>query len=85
MTPSAYIQALPRAKRTAERQRLAKIAGVSVATMRHYTEVQTLEDGTSVARRHPGDAETCQRLQKATRDLVTVAEWNPRYAPLVKT
>lgn len=82
MTPYDYIQALPRHKRMAERKRLAHLIGVSLATMRKYTEIRTVE-GKPVARSCPTDPKTCLALEKATNNLVSVAEWNPTFAVLV--
>lgn len=85
MTPHDYIQAFasPR-RRAAERKRLAKVAGVTYKAVRNYTELEKLDDGTTRPRRRPQDAELCQRLEKATNHMVTVADWNPAFAPLVK-
>lgn len=78
MTPIEYLAAMPRAKRKAERERLAKIAGVSYHAIRAWTE----PDKTGKPRRRCKDAQTCLRLEKATRDMVRVADWNPTFAPL---
>lgn len=78
MTPIEYIAAFPRPKRKAERLRLARAAGVTLATMRGYTEAS--KDGHP--RRYCQNPEACVKLEKATRGMVSVAEWNPRYAPL---
>ena len=81
MTPTEYLAAFQRSRRKAERERLAKIAGCTYHAMRAYTEAD--KDG--VPRRRCQDAATCLKLEKATRGLVTVAEWNPAFAPLVPT
>lgn len=79
MTPTEYLAAFQRSRRKAERERLAKIAGCTLHTMRAYTEVG--KDGQP--RRRCQDADTCLKLERATRGLVTVAEWNPAFAPLL--
>jgi hypothetical protein len=84
MTPTEYLAAIPRPRRKAERERLAKIAGCTYATMRAYTEPKKAPPGTPPeARRRCQDAAVCLKLEKATHSLVTVAEWNPAFAPLV--
>lgn len=84
MTPTAYISAFARARRMAERKRLAHAAGVTLHAMRAYTCEITTKDGTVRSKRRVDDAAVALKLEKATNGLVTVAEWNPRFAPLVK-
>lgn len=84
MTPTAYIKAFAHGRRMAERKRLALAAGITPAAIRAYTSEVTRKDGTTGSKRRCADAAVAIRLEKATNGLVTVAEWNPQFAPLVK-